>query len=106
MSEPRIVCAAVRHPDGRVVCGPRHFDATMWAQILDVTPESFAQMVAANSLPPRGRDSTLWGSGEQGFIDQHGKFYTREEAWPIACSQQKLIDPGWQEGRLHSEHLY
>lgn len=48
-----------------------------------------------------GRDT------EQGFIDQHGNFYSREEAWKIAQANGQIIRRvGGDEGRLFSENLY
>lgn len=105
MYEQRIVCAAVRHPDGRIVCGPRHLDETMWRQILKVTPRQWEAM--KDECQQIGDESKDWGRGEQGFIDQRGDFLTREEAWPIAdAAHQIRHDRNWQTGCLHSEHLY
>lgn len=80
----------------------------MWSQILGVTPGAFAIMQRDGTLPPLPDAVKPWQGAEEGFIDQHGKFYTREEAWPIALGN-KQIDPQelmWSVGRLHSEHLY
>ena len=88
---PRIVCAAIRHKDGRIVCGPRHYDNTM-ISVLD-----------------QFNDIYDWNGGrtEQGFINQFGGFYTREEAWAIADAEGQIIrDRDWMTGMLHSEHLY
>lgn len=108
MSNLRIVCAAVRTPAGLIVCGPRHFDATMWCQILGVTPGAFRIMQQDGTLGPLPEAAQHWRGAEEGFIDQLGNFYTREEAWPLALGNNQ-IDPhesNWQTGRLHSEHLY
>lgn len=86
-SNSRIVCAALFSKDGYgiVAVGPRHFDATMHRQ-----------------LPDGGGRNT-----EQGFIDQHGTFFTREQAWIIAESNGQIIKRvGGDEGRLFSENLY
>lgn len=106
---PRIICAAVRRLDGCVVAGPRHFDGTMWCQILGIPLTEFKLMQSGGV----GRDEDApavekWAGAEEGFIDQFGKFYTREAAWTIAYDMGQ-IDPQelmWQLGRLHSEHLY
>lgn len=89
LSKPRIVCAAIRNKRTNVVIvGPRHFDLTMCSAI------------------PFG-ELDKWKDAEQGFIDQHGEFYTRQQAWPIAWSNRQIIkDRDWQPGVLHSEHLY
>jgi hypothetical protein len=110
MSDRRIICAAVRRADGCIVAGPRHFDMTMWCQILDITPDAF-RLIQANggedALPPA---VVKWQGAKEGFIDQMGKFYTREEAWPIALGNGQILqyelDSKWSTGRLHSEHLY
>lgn len=100
MSEQRVVCAACRHPDGRIVCGVRHLDELMWRQILNVPVLDYA----VRPVPAAVED---WGRAEQGFVDSNGLFLTREEAWAVAlCHDQPLIDPDWCRGSLHSEHLY
>lgn len=107
-NSPRIVCAAVRIPDGRIVAGPRHFDGTMWCQILGITMERF-RAIQAGAEEPRNPAVDEWsGRAEEGFIDQNGKFYSREEAWPIALANNQIIPAEmlWQTGKLHSEHLY
>lgn len=43
----------------------------------------------------------------QGFIDQHGNFYTRDAAWTIAYDNHQIIrDTSKCVGTLYSEHLY
>lgn len=83
----RIVCAAIKHPDGHIIAGPRHFDLTMHRQI-ELT----------------GMD---WGKAEQGFINTFGDFLNRKAAWVVADTHGQIIrDREWQTGVLHSEHLY
>lgn len=106
-----IVSAACRRDDGCIVSGPRHWDSTMWCQVLQITPEAFEQIQAAGRGEPSHWPTVQkWQHSEQGFIDQHGKFYTREEAWPIALANGQILqyelDSKWQTGSLHSEHLY
>lgn len=88
LSPPRIVCAAVQLKGGLVVPGARHLDMTMRLIIASLGVGS------------------MQGS-RQGFIDQHGQFYTREEAWPIAEARGQIVKrvPGAQ-GKLFSENLY
>jgi hypothetical protein len=44
---------------------------------------------------------------EQGFIDQFGKFLTREEAWVIASENGQIRrQVGGDQSRLYSENLY
>lgn len=82
-----VVCAACKHPDsGRIIAGPRHWDAVMRGQLHPAdSPHSW----------------------EQGFVDQWGLFLTREEAWTVAVEKGQIrrqIDT--PEGTLYSEHLY
>ena len=84
-----VVCAALRDADGRIVCGPRHFDQVMMEQIKD-----------------RPNKDT-WRASEQGFIDQFGKFLTREEAMVIAASERQIRrEVGGNGIDLYSENLY
>jgi hypothetical protein len=111
MSDPRIICAAIQRADGCIVAGPRHFDQTMWCQILDITSEAF-RLIQSNGSGETGVPPAVvnWRGAEEGFIDQHGKFYTRQEAWPIALAGKQILqhelDSNWSIGSLHSEHLY
>lgn len=89
MTEPRIVCAAIHLVDGLVIPSARHFDMNMRLLIVSA------------------RKSKKLAGARQGFIDQHGAFYTREEAWTVAKRQGQIrrdLDCG--EGVLYSEHLY
>lgn len=88
-TEQRVVCAANRNTvTNQIICGARHFDQIMHHQ-----------------MEASGRDD--WRYSEQGFIDQHGKFLTREQAWEVAeKSGQILFCQDWLRGSLHSEHLY
>lgn len=93
--KPWMVCAACRHGEMLVV-GPRHFDPTMWLH-----------------LEARGCDRTFTKEHrltmEQGFIDQWGRFYTREEAMGcVKASGQpfNLERNGGQDAELFSEGLY
>jgi len=90
-SPSRVVCAANAHKD-LLVLGARHFDSIMHKTML----QSEACRLA------RG---TPW---EQGFVDQHGNFLTRELAYIIAKENGQIIrecgNPDSQ--KLYSEHLY
>jgi hypothetical protein len=88
LSPPVIVCAAVRNQKGIIVPGPRHFDETM-VKVLDCLED--------------GCDAEKW---QQGFIDQHGQFYSREEAWDLAEANQQIVRELPVTGKLYSEHLY
>lgn len=87
LSPPRIVCAAVKLKLGLVICGPRHFDATMRRTI--------------EQLRLTVKDA------KQGFVDQHGTFYDREQAWDIAYENHQIRnDLSCGPGTLYSENLY
>jgi hypothetical protein len=90
----RVVAAAIRldeHFPGLVVCGVRHFDGFMIAQLDALGIEkAFAH--------------------EQGFIDNKFEFLTREQAWSVALAAFQF-DPASAEfdgirGSLHSEDLW
>src|SRR5512141_40212 len=73
LSKPRIVCAAIRRLDNdMIIVGARHFDHIMVEQIK-----------ARN-------ESGEWRTAEQGFIDQHCKFWNREDAWKIADENDQI----------------
>ena len=87
----RVVCAAVRIDVDKVICSPRHCDQTFHAIV--------------NLLPEEDRDE--WYHGEQGFVDQYGKFLTRPEAWIVAEQAGQIIRRCGGDGvNLYSENLY
>jgi hypothetical protein len=93
-----IVCAANRLDDGFIVTGPRHFDATMRKQI-----NAYLKSINIDS---ETHNHSLW---EQGFIDQFGRFYTREEAMKIILNNEQPFDVERNGGTarvLYSEGLY
>lgn len=84
----RVVCAALRNSRGEIICGPRHFDATMHQQI-------------------RNHASTDWKGAEQGFVDQRGEWLTREEALHVALANGQILRRcGGDDHQLFSENLY
>lgn len=87
LSPPRIVCAANRYKDV-IIPSARHFDPLM------------------HSLIHAMGFSITSGKWEQGFIDQHRKFYTREEAWIVAEKNGQIINQVSTPGILYSENLY
>lgn len=86
----RVVCAAVKFSDGLIVTGPRHFDNTMHAVISRV---GFST-------------SKHCADAEQGFVDQWGRFMTREEAFIVAWSRGQFLAKSETPGVLFSEDLY
>lgn len=87
--EPRIICAANLFADGTIVLGIRHCDQFMGRQVEAMGMEGY----------PRA---------EQGFVDQFGMFYDRQQAWKIAASNGQIIRRcgGDEDGTLFSENLY
>ena len=87
-----VVCAAIRRKDtGEIIVSARHYDPIMRAIINRDSAERY----------------NLWFTAEQGFIDNHGKFLTREEARVIATAQGQIRRRcGGDEFRLFSENLY
>lgn len=84
MPQRRIVCAA-NLIGARIVLGVRHWDALMHeaAKHADDGPET------------------------QGFVDNFGKFLTREEAWSVALAAGQIIHRCGGDGvELYSENLY
>lgn len=91
--QKRIVCAANRNKDGVIILGVRHWDSNM---------RNHAKLVCGEYI-----HGSEW---EQGFIDQHSTFYTREEAWIIAFKAGQVIRRCGSDdingGHLFSENLY
>jgi hypothetical protein len=98
-----VVCAAIRHKDsGIIICGPRHGNCLNACIQLEV------------DLNPSGE---TW---QCGFVDQRGKFMSREEAWEVADAAGQIRRPHGYErdyskqrtagvgdkGMLFSENLY
>lgn len=85
-----IVCAANRKTEtGRIICGARHCDTIMREQIK-----------AAEGLD-------YWiGGVEQGFIDQYGRFWNRQEAWIIAEKAGQIRYQVSTPGTLYSENCW
>lgn len=92
----RIVCAAIRAEDGQTLLGIRHYSGDMYTQIY-----------ARND----GEKFCHRSGDDQGFVDQHGVYLTREEAYIVAKEANQITDEGacrnihgtW---RLFSEGLY
>jgi hypothetical protein len=92
---PRIVCAACLSGELLAV-GPRHHDSTMRRQI---------DMFGTSGFSVWGEEPVI-----QGFIDQFGDFYDRQEAWKIAEANGQIIrgcgGDSAKGGTLYSENLY
>jgi hypothetical protein len=103
LSKPRIVCAANRNNhSGDIAIGVRHFCPIMHQNIYN-----FCGAIDIDPLNMKDEYAFGWRTSEQGFIDQHGTFYTRKEAWKIADENGQIFRyRDWQTGSLHSKHLY
>lgn len=92
----RVVCAAIRATDGDVLLGIRHYSEDMHRQIdARRDGEKFAHR----------------HDEDQGFVDQHGVFMSREEAWEVADLKGQIRDydacgNGLNGPKLYSEGLY
>jgi hypothetical protein len=88
----RVVCAALRAADGRLLLGIRHYSTDMHAQLA--------------RRDDRNRFQHLSGD-DQGFVDQHGVYMTRREAYDVALQAGQIVNHDACEiGRLYSEALY
>lgn len=86
-----VVCAAHRNrKTSAITLGARHFDNLVHAQ-----------------NKARAEGQLEWINSEQGFIDQFGKFLTREEAYTIAKANGQIIRRcGGDTHKLFSKNLY
>lgn len=92
-NERPVVCAANRRrDDGTILLGARHWDGHM---------RGMAKRLY-------GEERVDWGSFEQGFIDSHGNWLTREEAFVRAkgLGQIKKKTGNPDGDALFSEDLY
>lgn len=92
----RVVCAAIRGKLGELLLGIRHYSRDMHDQ-LD------ARIDRSNLLHRHDPD--------QGFVDQHGVYMTREEAYIVAEAAGQILYPdkcgnGLDGPKLYSEGLY
>jgi hypothetical protein len=100
VSARRVVCAAIRAADGEVLIGIRHYSRDMHRQI--------ERRIDGAKFISRYDD-------DQGFVDQHGVFMSREEAYQVAHSEGQITDykacgyglsVDGAEDKLYSEGLY
>ncbi len=95
--ERRVVCAAIRANDGELLLGIRHYSRDMHRQI--------EQRVDGYKFSKRHDD-------DQGFVDQHGAWMSRAEAYEVAKAARQIVRPeACKEGldvgmKLYSEGLY
>jgi hypothetical protein len=95
MKPRRIVCAAIRAADGSVLLGIRHYSKDMHEQI--------AARTDGEKFKHRHGD-------DQGFVDNHGVYLTREDAYFVALGQEQIMDFSScrtiDKPQLYSEGLY
>lgn len=92
----RVVCAAIRAANGSLLLGIRHYSEDMHRQI-------DARSDGARFKHRHDED--------QGFVDQHGVYMSREEAWIVAKAADQVTNPeacrlGLDGMKLYSEGLY
>ena len=90
----RVVCAAIRAEDGDVLLGIRHYSEDMHKQI--------------DARRDGGKFKHRHGD-DQGFIDQHGVYMTRKQAFDVAESADQiayLTACDDHNRMLYSEGLY
>lgn len=89
LSKSKIVCAANKffaREQTFIVVAPRHYDQTMH-KTMELIGVTYKDEV------------------EQGFVDQHGIFFNRTEAYYIAVAQNQ-VEPQKDKRELFSEDLY
>lgn len=90
-SPRRVVCAAIRAADGTLMLGIRHYSEDMHEQI--------RQRYDGSKFKSRYDD-------DQGFVDQHGAWMSREEAFQVAIDADQLLNPGACGNGLNGMKLY
>jgi hypothetical protein len=91
----RLVCAANMYDNGKIILGVRHFDGFMYKTI--------------NWNRKSADEKTKYeiGRHRQGFIDQFGNFYHRDDALKLAIARNQIIrDKDKLNKELFSENLY
>jgi hypothetical protein len=86
----RIICAAIKLKSGKVLCAPTYTCKIMQSSIFDnckngQKPASIVQ--------------------QYGFIDQHGKFYSKRAAADL-CRKNGLVKLPADQIKLTSHYLY
>lgn len=85
----RIVSAAMLMDDDLIVPGVRHFSPDMRAVLNRVYGKGYHLRVR-----------------EQGFVDTHGQFLSREDAYRRAVANNQIRKQVGKPGTLYSENLY
>lgn len=79
IGEPKrmVVCAAMKFPNGFILCSPRHYDSTVHA-FLKLNSGVKHGSKASDNMPI------------QGFVDQHGVFMDSQEALVVATLANQI----------------
>ena len=93
LSPPRIVCAAYKMKDGFILSGVRHWSPDMRETAKRIYGDEYHLKVDRNFH-------------DGGFIDQHGKYYNRQDAWKIAEKNGQILKEVSTVRALYSENLY
>ena len=97
----RVVCAAILMDDGLIVTGVRHYSPDMRATLARIYGKGL------RAFGKWWRKPYYFHEAEQGFIDQFGKFLTREEAFVLARQNGQCPHlPTTGTACLFSEDLY
>ena len=95
---PYIVAAANKLPTGVILVGARHWDTVMRDQMKAIYGDDWADSEAEHGV--------THSDIEQGFIDQYGRFHSRQAALAIVkANGQPLRNPD-AGVELYSEDLY
>jgi len=111
-TKPVIVCSANQLPNGRLLLGIRHWDTQMRKQFQAIYGEKAHSKKLWDKAVRffQGRPQPMFGTEiEQGFVDQFGRFYNREEAMILARQNKQIIVSDHQMlslTALHSEDLW
>ena len=94
MIKRRVVCAAnLCISSGAIILGARHWDKCM------VNHHNLFEIAEVDT-----------SFDDQGFIDQHGVFMSRQEAWEVAEKAGQIVrrvgGDDADGGTLYSENLY
>ena len=110
---PIIFASANKLTDGTLLIGVRHWDTLMHQQFIAKYGEHARKRDALHRLARWFQDKPELPPGDdfegQGFIDQFGRWYSREEAWQLARQNGQCIIPDHQItcwGFLHSEDVW
>lgn len=96
----RLVSAAMLMDDGLIVPGVRHYSPDMRAVLSRIYGKGIQLFGFWLKKPYHLRVK------EQGFIDTHGVFLSREEAWRVAKLTGQIRHEVSTPGTLYSETLY